>query len=105
MAKREKRVAARKAKLKRGSARTKMRKKVVKRAAPKKAKKASRPSKPSAGVAKRVRAGQRERPLKPAVEDTVIDLIDEPVPGVLRVTEIEEVSVAVPNAQEDDEEE
>ena len=105
MAKRKKRVAARKAKLKRGSARTKMRKKVTKRAAPKRAKRASKPSKPSARVAKRVKARQQQRPPKPMVEDTIIDVIDEPVPGVLRITEIEEVSVTVPDAEEDDEEE
>ena len=104
MAKRKKRVAARKAKLKRGSARTKMRKKPVKRAAPKRAKKASRQSKPGADVAKRVKVRQHKQPPKPAVQDTVIDVIDEPVPGVLRVTEIEEVSVAVPDTEEEDEE-
>ena len=40
------------------------------------------------------------------VEDTIVDIIDEPLPGVMRVTEIEEVSVALPNegAEEEDKE-
>jgi len=101
MAKRKKRVAARKAKLKRGSAHSKTRKKVAKRPAPKKAKKTARPSKP--GLAKRARERQQGQPATPTVEDTIIDVVDEPVPGVLRVTEIEEVSVAVPDAEEDEE--
>ena len=103
MAKRKKRVAARKAKLKRGNAPSKTRKKVAKRPAPKKAKKTGRPSKPSAGLAKRARERQQRQPARPTVKDTVIDIVDEPVPGVLRVTEIEEVSVAVPDAEEDEE--
>ena len=100
MAKRKKRTVTRKAKVKRG----KPHKKVAKRVAPKRARKTSRPSLPGSGKAKRVRARQQKQPSKPAVEDTIIDVIDEPVPGVLRVTEIEEVSVAVPDTEEDDEE-
>jgi len=105
MAKRKKRIAARKAKLKLGSARSKLHKKVAKRVAPKRAKKTSRPSQPKSGITKRVQAHQQKQPPKPAVKDTIIDVIDEPVPGVLRVTEIEEVSVALPDAEEDDEDE
>jgi hypothetical protein len=40
----------------------------------------------------------------PAVEDAVIDIVDEPAPGVVRVTEIEKVSVGVPDSDEKDEE-
>jgi hypothetical protein len=36
------------------------------------------------------------------VQDTIVDIVDEPVPGVMRVTEIEEVSVTNPDG--DDEE-
>ena len=42
----------------------------------------------------------------PIVEDTIVDVIDEPLPGVMRVTEIEEVSVALPDegVEEEDKE-
>lgn len=40
----------------------------------------------------------------PVVEGEIIDVIDEPVPGIVRVTEIEEVSVAVPEPDDDSEE-
>jgi len=105
MAKRKKRVPSRKAKLKRGKVGRKLRKKAVKRAAPKKAQKKRGSSKRNASAAKRMRERQQARLPGPALEDTVIDVIDEPVPGVLRVTEIEEVTVAVPDSENDDEEE
>ena len=105
MAKRKKSKAARKAKAKLGKARSKPHKKVAKRVALKRAKKTSEPSLPGVGKAKRVRARQQKQPPQPAVVDTIIDVIDEPAPGVLRVTEIEEVSVAVPDGEKDDEEE
>lgn len=31
------------------------------------------------------------------IEDTIVDVIDEPLPGVTRITEIEEVSVGMPD--------
>jgi len=101
MAKRKKRMATRTARLKVGKTRGKANKKVTKRVVPRRAKKTSRPSKRGAGITKRARARQQKLPPKAVVQDNVIDVLDEPLPGVLRVTEIEEVSVAVPD--EDDE--
>jgi hypothetical protein len=105
MAKPKKRLSARKAKLKRGKVRSKLRKKTVKRAAPKKAKKKRGLSKRNASTAKRARERRQRQLPGPTVEDTIVDVIDEPVPGVLRVTEIEEVSVTTPDSEEDDEDE
>jgi hypothetical protein len=33
----------------------------------------------------------------PVIEDTIIDVIDEPVPGVVRVTEYETIRTTTPN--------
>ena len=56
----------------------------------------------------RKRVTQRKPTRRPApiVEDTIVDVIDEPLPGVMRVTEIEEVSVALPDegVEEEDKE-
>ena len=100
MAKAQKRVATRKKSSKRGKASTKpARKKAAKRTTPKKARpkvrqagrgalkstaKKRRPPKPEAKIAPR--KAPREVVEVPVVEDTIIDVTDEPVPGVLRVT-------------------
>jgi len=81
-------------------------KKVSKRAAaPKRAKKTRSPSKGSARTVERAQVRQPKQPPTPAIEDTIIDVIDEPVPGVLRVTEIEEIRVATTDSEQGDEEE
>jgi hypothetical protein len=36
------------------------------------------------------------------VRDTIVDIVDEPLPGVVRVTEIEEVRVATPDEEDED---
>jgi hypothetical protein len=83
MAKAKKRVATRKKASKRAKARAKpARKKAEKRAAPKK-----RPPKTAAKMAPR----KAPRRGVPVIEDTIIDVIDEPVPGVIRVTEYETI--------------
>ena len=83
MAKAKKRVATRKKASKRGKASAKSsRKKAAKRATPKK-----RPRKTTAKIAPR-KAPRRNVPV---VEDTIIDVIDEPVPGVVRATEYETI--------------
>jgi hypothetical protein len=83
MAKAKKRVATRKKASKRGKASAKpARKKAAKRATPKK-----RPPKTVAKMAPR-KAPRRGAPV---IEDTIIDVIDEPVPGVVRVTEYETI--------------
>jgi len=88
MAKAKKRVATRKKASKRGKASVKpARKKAAKRATPKK-----RPPKTVAKMAPR-KAPRRGAPV---IEDTIIDVIDEPVPGVVRVTEYETVRTTTP---------
>ena len=114
MAKAKKRVATRKKSSKRGKARAKpARKKAAKRktskqakskvrragsGAPKPAIKKKRP--PTTAARKAPRKAPRKPPRKvvevPAVEDTIIDVIDEPVPGVIRVTEYESIRTATP---------
>ena len=74
MAKSKKRIAPRKKALKRGKASAKpVRKKAAKRAMPK----------------KRSAVG-------PVIEDTIIDVIDEPFPGVVRVREYEMITTTAP---------
>ena len=88
MAKAKKRVATRKKASKRGKASAKpARKKAAKRATPKK-----RPPKAVAKMAPK-RAPRRGAPV---IEDTIIDVIDEPVPGVVRVTEYETIRTTTP---------
>ncbi len=87
MAKAKKRIARKKAS-KRGKASVKpSRKKVAKRATLKK-----RPRKTTAKIASK----KAPREQVPVVEDTIIDVIDEPVPGVVRVTEYETIRTATP---------
>jgi len=84
MAKAKKRVATRKKASKSGKASAKpARKKVAKRAAPKK-----RPAKTAA----KTRKAPRQVVGAPVIEDTIIDVIDEPIPGVVRVREYETIS-------------
>jgi hypothetical protein len=105
MAKAKKRVAARKMSSKRGKASAKpARKKPAKRATPKKSKSKVR----RAGMSAAKPAAKKKRPRKtPAgkaprqvaevpVETTIIDVIEEPVPGVVVVTEYESVRTATP---------
>jgi hypothetical protein len=39
------------------------------------------------------RKEQRKKPPRPAVETVVVDVIEEPAPGVITVTEIEETQI------------
>ncbi len=110
MAKAKKRVATRKKSSKRGKARAKpARKKAAKRKTSKQAK--SKVRRAGSGVPKpaikkkrppttAARKAPRKAPRKVvevrAVEDTIIDVIDEPVPGVIRVTEYESIRTATP---------
>ena len=85
----KKRVATRKKASKRGKASAKsLRKKVARRATPKK-----RLRKTSAKKAPRKVARQKAVPV---IEDTIIDVIEEPVPGVVRVTEYETIRMTTP---------
>src|SRR5713101_4587681 len=100
MAKAKKRVAARKKDSKRGKASAKLaRKMVAKHATPKKAKskvqRAGMSVKKPAAKKKRPRETvERRQVVEMPVENTIIDLIEEPVPGVVAVTEYESVRTA-----------
>jgi hypothetical protein len=88
MAKAMKRRAKRKKVSKRGKARAKpARKKTAKRATPKK-----RSGKSAAKMASR----KAPRQGVPVIEDTIIDVVDEPVPGLVRVTEYETIRTTTP---------
>jgi hypothetical protein len=96
MAKAKKRIVTRKKASKRGKTSAKpARKKAVKRATPKK-----RPPKTVAKMAPRKapRKALRKAPRQgvPVIEDTIIDVIDEPVPGVVRVREYETIRTTTP---------
>ena len=108
MAKAKKRVATRKKSSKRGKASAKPgRKRAAKRATPKEAKskvwragsgapkpgvKKKRPPKTAARKAPR----NAPRQVVVPVEDTIIDVIEEPAPGVVVVTEYESIRTATP---------
>jgi hypothetical protein len=108
MAKAKKRVATRKKSSKRGKASAKpARKKAAKRTKPKQAKSKVRRAgggAPKPAVKKKrppktaARKAPRKAPRKVVVpvEDTIIDVIDEPAPGVIRVTEYESIRTATP---------
>jgi hypothetical protein len=104
MAKAKKRVATRKKSPKRSKASAKPgRKRAAKRATPKEAK--SKVQRAGSGAPKP--GVKKKRPPKTAarkapgqvvvpVEDTIIDVIEEPVPGVVVVTEYESIRTATP---------
>ena len=105
MAKAKKRVATRKKSSKRGNASARpARKKAAKRTKPKQAKsKVSGAAKPMAKKQRPSKVAARKAPTKPLrqvvevpVEDTIIDVIEEPVPGVVVVTEYETIRTATP---------
>jgi hypothetical protein len=105
MAKAKKRVAAREKSSKRGKASGKpAHKKAAKRAMPKKAQSKVR----GGGMSAPTSAAKEKRPPKIAarkaprqvveapVETTIVDVIQEPIPGVVVVTEYESVQTATP---------
>ena len=107
MAKAKKRVATRKKSSKRGKASAKSgRKRAAKRAMPKEAKskvrRAGGEAPKPAVKKKRPKTAARKAPRKTPrqlivpVEDTIIDMIEEPVPGVVVVTESESIRTATP---------
>ena len=88
-----------------GKRRATIRKKAVKRAVAKRTKKsAKKPTRRArrTGVSKRIQTRQPKRGATPVVEETVIDIVDEPLPGVVRLTEIEEMEVSVPDSEEEE---
>ena len=112
MAKAKKHVARKSSKRGKASAKP-ARKKVAKRATPKKIKsklnQAGRGALKSPGEKKRppkttAKKAPRKAPrqmVEVPVEDTIIDLIDEPVPGVFRVTEYKMVRTPTPEPDAD----
>ena len=79
------------------------RKKAVKRAVAKPTKKSAKKRTAKtrrSGVSKRIQARQQKPGATPVVEKTIVDIIDEPLPGVVRVTEIEETDVRLPDSEE-----
>ena len=108
MAKAKKRVATRKKSSNRGKAKAKpARKTATKRTAPKKAKSKMRRAgtvalKPAAKKKRSPKTPARKAPRKAPrqvvvpVEDTIIDVIEEPVPGAIVVTEYESIRAATP---------
>jgi hypothetical protein len=108
MAKAKKRVATRKKSSKRGKASVKpARKKAAKRTTPKKAKSKVRRAgsggpKPAVKKKRPPKTAARKAPRKTPrqvvvpVEDTIIDVIEEPVPGMVVVTEYESIRTATP---------
>jgi hypothetical protein len=102
MAKAKKRGATRK-KAAKGKKAKPARKKAIKRAAPKK--KSRKPAaKVTAKKALKKAPKKAPRPRKPIVEDTIVDVIDEPVPGVIRVTEYEAITTTNPTPGSDTDE-
>ena len=100
MAKQKKRVASRKTK----SKKKKLAKKSAKRAIGRKSRRLPKKMGPKASQKK---APSRGRPkttkMVPVVEGEIIDVVDEPLPGVVRVTEIEATRVTIPDANDDGE--
>ena len=100
MAKAKKRVATRKKSSKRGKASAKpARRKAAKRTMPKQAKsKAKGAAKPMSNKQRqsKIAARKTRRQVEVPVEDTIIDVIEEPVPGVVVVTEYETIRMATP---------
>ncbi len=92
MAKAKRRIATRKKASKRRKASAKpARRKAAKRATTKK-----RPAKTAAKTAPRKAPTKAPRRGASILEDTIIDVIDEPVPGVVRVTEYETIRTTTP---------
>jgi hypothetical protein len=104
MAKAKKRLATRKKSSKRRKVSAK---KAAKPMRPKKAKSkvretSKRAPKSIAKKKKPPKLAAKTAPRKaPVVEDTIIDVIDEPVPGVVRVTEYETVQITTPEQDAD----
>jgi hypothetical protein len=104
MAKARKRLATRKKSAKRGKVSVK---KAARPVRPKKRK--SKVRQPGARAPKSIAKKKRSPKLAakmatkkaPIVEDTIIDVIDEPAPGVVRVTEYEAVRISTPKQDAD----
>jgi hypothetical protein len=101
MAKQKKRVASRKTK----SKTKKVAKKSAKRAIGRKSRRLPKKISPKASQKKKPPSRGRPKTAKmvPVVEGEIIDVVDEPLPGMVRVTEIETTRVTIPDANDDGE--
>lgn len=85
-----------------GKRRATIRKKTVKRAVVKPTKKSAKKRTARArrgAVSERIQARRQKRGATPVTETTIIDVVDEPLPGVVRLTEIEEMEVTLPDTE------
>jgi hypothetical protein len=104
MAKAKKRLATRKKSSKRGKVSSK---KAARPMRPRKAKSKARQTgtRTLKSIAKKKRPPKLAAKMAPRkaliVEDTIVDMIDEPVPGVVRVTEYESVRITTPKQDAD----
>lgn len=103
MAKRKKRASVRKMKSKKVKAAKKSVKRVTSRKSRRTAKKVAAKTSPRRTSRPR-RASPQKRPMVPVVEGEIVDVVDEPVPGVVRMTEIETTRLTLPDSDDDDEE-
>jgi len=96
MAKRKKRgKLPKRAKRRRGNSATRPKaRKVAKAARAKPTKRTVARAKPKAATAKKTAPKVVRRMKKPAVETIIVDLIEQPAPGVITVTEVEETRKA-----------
>lgn len=53
-------------------------------------------------ASRRPQALRRSQGTAPVLQDTIVDIVDESLPGIVRVTEIEEVGVAMPDEEDGD---
>lgn len=53
-------------------------------------------------VSGRKRVAPQNQRMVPVVEGEIIDVVDEPMPGVVRVTEIEATRVTLPDSDDND---
>jgi hypothetical protein len=101
MAKQKKRAASRKTK----SKKKKVAKKSAKRAIGRKSRRPAKKMSPKTSQKKKASSRGQPKTTKmvPVVEGEIIDVVDEPLPGVVRVTEIEATRVTIPDANDDGE--
>jgi hypothetical protein len=108
MAKRKKRRSTgRKTKLKTSTRKTRTTKKSVKRTVGRKSRRTAKTTRRTSRkqVTRRKGVAPAKPEMVPVVEGEIIDVVDEPMPGVIRVTEIETTRVAVPDSEDNDDEE
>ena len=107
MAKRKKRAAAHRGKARKPakSVRGKAAKRTSARATPRKRVTKAKSKRAVAKKAAPSKAMPPKQPAKPQAETVIVDMIEEPVPGVLVITEFEATGIRAPNANPEQPEE